>query len=139
MTVMAAFSEVSGTLTCEDCLECGPVTGQIGQSKLFLICLPFLELWEADNLSSDDFQDKKPILDGKYEGLALNEFEWFPTTPYFIIKHSCSPFFWRNGKRLPHKIHCHVETIYRFEEPSNKSIKIDINLRRDGKSEIVCV
>lgn len=97
-----------------------------------------LELWEADKLSSDDFQDKKPIVNGKYEGLKFSEFEWLPTDPYFIIKHTCSPLFWADGKRLPDKLSCHVETRINFGEPANRSTTINLNLRRDGKSEIVC-
>lgn len=104
---------------------------------MFNVLLAFSELWEADNLSSDDFQDKKPILNGRYQNLRYNEFEWFSTSPYLLIKHSCSSLFWSTGKRrVPEKLDCHVEFKYSFDEPSTR-LEI-INLDLDGKGEVVC-
>lgn len=75
LLVTAAFSELNGTLSCTDCKDCGPVTGTIGKYLALPVNINYLELWEHDIISSDDFQDKKPIIDGKYTKLCFNEFE----------------------------------------------------------------
>ncbi|KAI6194497.1 hypothetical protein M3Y96_01131300 [Aphelenchoides besseyi] len=120
----AEFFSVHGKLRCSSCRDCGPIEGKIS-------------LWEQDELSADDFQDETTIKDGKYESLKFYEFEWLTTTPYLSIQHSCDPSFWHNGKRIPEKTSCYVDSRHYFSEPTMREIEVSLDLTSLG-GDVVC-